>query len=1054
MKKTLVSCCVAMAATALLMACSSRETHTETQPKWPDLQSPIVYTDEEQQFVADVLSRMSVEQKVGQILQAEIQTITPQEAKQYHIGSILNGGGSVPHRQDGATAKDWATFAQAFYEATASSESGVAIPVIWGTDAVHGHGNLQGATIFPHNIGLGAANNPDLMEKIGEITAREVRASGIDWVFAPTVAVARNDRWGRTYESYSEVPVRVAALAAPLVEGMQGKIGSAEFLDDTHVMASVKHFIADGGTQGGDDQGNAVMSEADLIRFHAPGYFASLDAGAMTVMSSFSAWNGDKMHGNKYLLDEVLRHHLNFNGFLVGDWNGHGQLPGCTNDSCPASFNAGLDMYMVPYDWRSMYDKVLEQVNAGDISLARLDQAVTRILLVKKRMGMFEGKGPLDRALGGKNEVVGSDAHRQVARQAVRESLVLLKNNQQVLPIAANARILVTGDGADNLAKQSGGWTVTWQGTGTQTDDYTGATSIAGGLRAAVTSAGGTVEVSQNGEFSAQPDVAIVVFGEDPYAEGQGDINTLEYSTGNTVTLALMERLKAQNIPVVAVFLSGRPLWVTPYINAADAFVAAWLPGSEGAGIADVLIGDITGEARYDFRGRLAFSWPATPLQDALNWGDDDYSPLFPYNYGLDYSSNTNLPQLNEDVEGLLDPSQQALSLYSGRPLQPFNVFINNAERNQILSGAFAQLPDGSVTLETTDKDVQEDALKLSFKDSWLSGVYIAGGTIDFTPYMSHGVLSMDLRIDSMKKGTLTVLTDCSINCRQGVNLRDWAIEQEGKGWQSIAIPLSCLVENQSDPSKIQRAFTLRTGGEGQLAVANVSIANNVQATVSCPANLSVTPATLNEYWSESWWLPRHKKKVTQAQQGTAELVMIGDSITHGWESDGQAVWEKHFGDIDTLNLGFGGDRTENVLWRLDHGTLGKVTPKLTVMMIGTNNTGHRLDTPEAIRDGVAAILDRLEQQIPESPVLLLGIFPRSASPDDALRKNNNAANVLLKALAEEKGIMYADIGDGFLDSSGTLSEEIMPDLLHPKAKGYEIWAKALTPYINKYVRQ
>lgn len=1051
-------------ASVALVACTSATAPDPTSKadsvettSWPTLQSPISYAEEDKAFVANLVARMSTEQKVGQLMQAEIQTITPAEARQYHIGSILNGGGSVPNRQAAATARDWAVFAQSFYDATATSENGeVAIPVLWGTDAVHGHGNLIGATIFPHNIGLGAANNVELMTRIGEVTAREVRASGIEWIFAPTVAVARNDRWGRTYESYSEHPDRVASLGAALVTGMQGKPGTSTFLDESHTLASVKHYLGDGGTTGGDDQGDTAVSEADLIRLHAPGYFSTLDAGALTVMASFSSWNGDKMHGNRYLLNDILRDKLDFNGFVVGDWNGHGQLPGCTNDSCYQTVNAGLDLVMVPYDWKTMYANTLAQVQAGDISESRLNEAVTRILLVKKQLGLFNGKGPLERELGGNNAVVGSEAHRDVARQAVRESLVLLKNNNRTLPIAGNANVLVAGDGANDLAKQSGGWTVTWQGTGTQQADYVGATSILQGFEQAMSAAGGNVTYSAQGEYVTKPDVAVVVFGEDPYAEGQGDINTLEFSPGKHETLTLLKQLQADGIPVVSVFLSGRPLWVTPYINASDAFVAAWLPGSEAQGIADVLVGDSEGKPVYDFSGTLAFSWPKTPLQDTLNVGDDNYDPLFAYGYGLTYAKGKTVAPLNEDVPGVAGEGVQDIALYAGRPLQPFNVFLNNSQRDQIFSGAFAQLPDGTVTVETTDKDIQEDALLVTFKQDWMSGLFIAGGQLDLSPFYPNGALEFDIRIDDMEKGRLDVILDCNINCRNMIAMRDWAVEKQGKGWQQVSIPMHCMLENAEHGKQVQRAFTLRTGGDGQFALANVHFRREAsvpaELQIQCPANIATQPDTLNEYWAVDWWMPRHNEKVAQAQQGTAKLVMIGDSITHGWEGDGKAVWERYFGDIDTLNLGFGGDRTENVLWRLRHGELGNVKPDLVMLMIGTNNTGHRFDDPTRIRDGVAAILDELALQVPDAQVVIQAIFPRSAQPDDELRVNNNQANALLKALAKERQVTFVDFGQAFLTKDGVLTKEVMPDLLHPKEYGYDKWAKQIEPIIKQYV--
>lgn len=1048
------------ACSALLTACVSESTTSNVDAKptvqWPQLSPPPLYPESDEKFVDMLMQKMSVEQKVGQILQAEIQTISPEEAAKYHIGSILNGGGSVPERNTQATATDWATFADRYYQASNKAQGNLpAIPVIWGTDAVHGHGNLRGATLFPHNIALGATHDPELLKRIGEVTAKEVRASGIEWVFGPTVAVARNDLWGRTYESYSEDPALVARLGEQLIIGLQGKVGTDEFLDENHVLATAKHFLADGGTQGGDDQGNAVISESELINIHLPGYVAAINVGVGSIMASFSSWNGEKMHGNPYLLDHVLRQKLAFKGVVVGDWNGHGQVPNCTNDSCPQSINAGVDLIMVPYDWKSMYGLTLKQVEQGDISTARLDQAVKRILLVKKKLGLFDGKAPSQRLWALQNNVVGNAEHRLVARQAVRESLVLLKNNEQTLPINPKHHILVTGDAADSIAKQSGGWSVSWQGVGHKNEDYPGATSIFHGIQQAVVEQGGSVELSADGSFKHKPDIAIVVYGENPYAEGQGDINTLEFAPNQPQQLILINTLKKQGIKVVSVFLSGRAMWTNPYINASDAFVAAWLPGSEGQGVADVLIGDIQGKARYDFSGQLSFSWPRTPLQTTVNIGDTNYDPQFGFGYGLSYEDKTNLPPLAENVVGIATLSKQSINLYQGRPMQPWQVAIKSHQHDQILSGAFAQVMDGMATIRSIDKDVQEDALLLNFKDSWSSGLFFTNGSMDLSAYQEKGTVEFDLRIDDIDKGKIDLIIGCDRDCRHVYRLREWAQAHQQKGWQHLSIPLSCLLDKNNDLTQISKPFNLSTGGEGQIALANVEFKAEGKPNMSCHSSieLATTPDVLNEYWSVDWWKPRHAEKVAQANLGEAQVIMIGDSITHGWENSGKAVWDKHFGDVNTLNLGYGGDRTENVLWRMQHGELGTNKPKLVVMMIGTNNTGHRMDSPQAIAAGVNAIVDELKAQVPKANILLLAIFPRDAKPNAPMRLNNQEATQLIADIAKQRNLLFANFNAGFLTNDGTLTTEMMPDLLHPQALGYEVWAKQLAPYIDQYVR-
>ncbi len=408
---------------------------------------------------------------------------------------------------------------------------------------------------------------------------------------------------------------------------------------------------------------------------------------------------------------------------------------------------------------------------------------------------------------------------------------------------------------------------------------------------------------------------------------------------------------------------------------------------------------------------------------------------------------------LPEQAESIEQPVVKDIDLYVGRPLEPWRMYIRNFEQEQFLSGTFTQLQDETITARTLDKDVQEDALQLTFQNHWNTGLYISDGVVDLSEHLKQGTLELDIRVDAIQKGTADILVDCSVNCRKAFQMRDWALEHEGQGWQHLSIPLACLLDDKADVTAIRRPFELRTGGNGQLAIANVRFTVEGQPNMACPEKLSTTPDTLHEYWAVDWWLPRHESKVAQAEKGTAELLMIGDSITHGWEDKGKAVWEEHFADVDTLNLGFGGDRTENVLWRLQHGTLGNTQPKLAVIMIGTNNTGHRLDTPEDIRDGVGAILDELKAQVPDTKVLLLAIFPRSETPDDALRQNNEATNQLLQTLAEQRGIMFDNFNSAFLQEDGILTREIMPDLLHPEHDGYEIWASKLTPYIGEYVR-
>jgi beta-glucosidase len=599
--------------------------------------------------VARLLAQLSVEEKVGQLIQAETLSITPEEVHRYHIGSLLIGGNAGPHGDDRAPAQDWLALADAFYDASVTPEPGrPIIPEIWGIDAVHGHNNIIGATLFPHNIGLGAMRDPDLARKIGAATAEEVRVTGQDWAFAPTVAVVRNDRWGRTYESYSENPELVAQYATAMVKGLQGEPGAPDFLKGGHVIASIKHFIGDGGTGQGSDEGDTHYSETALRDLFAPAYEAGIAAGAQTVMASYSSWRGNKMHANRGLLTDILYDRLGFDGVIVGDYDGHAQVPGCSTGDCPAAVNAGLDMFMVSRDWKALYSNTLAEVQSGKIATARLDDAVSRILRVKLRAGVMNEGRPSSRPLAGQWDLLGSPGHRALARQAVRESLVLLKNENRILPLSPHLNLLVAGDGADNMMKQTGGWTISWQGNSNSRADFPGATTIFEGLRNAVTAAGGHAELSAEGAFTQRPDAAVVVFGEEPYAETRGDRPNVDYAPGERRDLKLIQGLKAQGIATVCVFLSGRAMYVTPELNACDAFVAAWQPGTEGEGVADLLIAKPDGTPAADFRGTLSFSWPRSPEQSQLNIGEEPYYPLFPYGYGLTYGAPQNLGVLSE----------------------------------------------------------------------------------------------------------------------------------------------------------------------------------------------------------------------------------------------------------------------------------------------------------------------------------------------------------------------------------------------------------------------
>ena len=775
---------MAMSVIAALLLSASLSVHPEI---WPALKPPP--RDAKIEKAIDALMRkMTLEEKVAQVIQPAISNVTPDDVRQYHFGSILNGGGGWPGDVHKVTPQEWLAKADAFYDASMDTSTGKqAIPVIWGADAVHGHNNIVGATLFPHNIGLGATRDAALVKRIGEITADEMAITGLDWNFFPNVSVVRDDRWGRTYESYSENPALVRKLGASFITGLQSH----------HIIATAKHFLGDGGTNGGKDQGDNLSTEQELRDIHAAGYVSALQAGVQTIMVSYNSWHGQKMHGNGALLTDVLKKRMGFDGFLVGDWNGHGQVPGCTNASCPQSFNAGLDMFMVPEDWKALHANLLAQVRSGEIKQSRLDDAVRRILRVKMRMGLFTEGKPSQRPLAGKFDQLRSTEHRDVARRAVRESLVLLKNNGAVLPIAPEKNVLVAGDGADNVSKQTGGWTLSWQGNDNTNADFPGSTSIWRGIQERVEAAGGRATLSGDGSFVEKPDVAIVVYGEEPYAEFQGDRRTLIYSDPSR--LALLERLKTARVPIVSVFLSGRPLWINPFLNASDAFVAAWLPGTEGAGIADALFG------ANDFHGKLSFSWPKTPTQ-IVNAGDKPYDPLFAFGYGLTLKDRVDVPQLSTDT-GDADLSEAGSYFAHGAEVAPWAVKAN-----------------GGATME---REGPESRLVRWSNAGTLS--IATANPVDLTRESNANLaLSLDVALRQAPAGAVRLSIGGS-----SLDITPLVRALPAGEWQTIRVRLRCFA---TDMSRVD-AFTLSTDAPFALSVSDVKL---VAATESpCPKGSS-----------------------------------------------------------------------------------------------------------------------------------------------------------------------------------------------------------------------
>lgn len=623
---------------------------TSGNADWPQITSPVGRDAAMERRIAAIVAGMTLRQKIGQMTQADIRSVTPAQVREHYLGSVLNGGGAWPGGNKRAAAGDWVSLSRAFYDASMATDMAVKIPVIWGTDAVHGHNNVFTATLFPHNIGLGAARDPELLGRIAGLTARQVRATGITWIFAPTLAVVQNPRWGRTYESYSSDPELVRAYAKTFVESMQG-----DLVGSTAAIASAKHFIGDGGTWLGKDQGETRTSRDELIRTHAPGYFGALEAGAQNVMISYSSWTETgagadaahgKMHGNRELITEVLKDRIGFDGFVVSDWNAIEQVEGCTRTHCPQAINAGIDMIMVPDDWEKFIAETVADVEQGRIAMSRIDDAVTRILRVKMRTGLFDRSPFLDAAA---EADLASEEARATAREAVAKSLVLLKNGpHSPLPLARNARILLVGRGADKVTAQTGGWSLTWQGDETDDSDYPLADDMLSAIRQAVAN-GGSVDFSEDGTGVdvGSYDTVVMVLSEAPYAEMKGDIPypaTMRHSARYPQDLAALQRVAGKGVPVVSVLFSGRPVYANDLLNLSDTFVAAWLPGTEARGITDVLFEAEGNTHARSFSGRLPFAWLGDPCPETAA-----KPVLFPRGYGLDSASRIESTDLSVD---------------------------------------------------------------------------------------------------------------------------------------------------------------------------------------------------------------------------------------------------------------------------------------------------------------------------------------------------------------------------------------------------------------------
>lgn len=784
--------------------------------EWSHVRSAIAPDAALEKRVAAIVAGMTLEQKIGQMTQPEIKTATPDDVRRYYLGSVLNGGGSWPNGNKRANAAEWLALADKYHDASMATDMKVKVPVVWGIDAIHGNSNVFGATLFPHNIGLGAARNPKLAYEIGAATGKAVRATGIAWVFGPTIAVVRDDRWGRTYESFSEDSKLVASYAGEYVKGLQGR-----FKSDANVLASAKHFIGDGGTEHGKDRGDTRATPAQMAAIHGAGYIPALAQGAQTVMASFNSVNGVKMHGSREMLTDVLKTRMGFDGFVVSDWNGIAEVPGCRNDSCPQAINAGIDMIMVPDDWKAFIANTIAQVKAGEIPMARIDDAVTRILRVKLRAGLF-GKRPSQNAYAGKDAAL---LERELARRAVRESLVLLKNEGPALPLARGKKILVVGKSADNLSNQTGGWSLTWQGTDNTNADFPHADSILAAIRAAAGEANVSFSADAQGVDVGQFDAVVAVVGERPYAEGDGDIGpsgTLRHSSRYPEDLAVLEAVAGKGKPVITVFVAGRPLFVNDLLNLSDTFIAAWLPGTEGKGVSDLLV---AGPRKYDFKGKLSFSWPKSACQTPLNVGDAEYAPLFAFGYGLRSGQRSSLGKLDASYAPGGCGSSNTFPVYGQADRASFPLQVRSGSEQLALGAdlnATFRLP--GITVQTAQVNTQQDAKLVTWSAGAPAGArLVARGAkpMQLPPAAARdGALQFDTIVSAAPQGRVTLaMQDTALDATRLFT------RLAGKGKQTVKLPLACFTARGLQLERVDAPFSIGADGAFAVAIANIDIA-------------------------------------------------------------------------------------------------------------------------------------------------------------------------------------------------------------------------------------
>jgi beta-glucosidase len=810
-------CHLTLLAAALLATGAQAAPPRPALADWPRITSAVAPDPALEARVRAIVAGMTLRQKVGQMTQAEIGSVTPDEVRDYAIGSVLNGGGSWPDKNKFATAADWVALADRYYDASMATDLPIKVPVVWGIDAVHGNNNVYSATLYPHNIGLGAAHDPRLAGRMGRAVARSVRATGINWVFAPTLAVVRDVRWGRTYESFSSDPALVAAYATEYVRGLQGSL-----VDDGAVIATAKHFIGDGATYLGRDQGNSLVTRADMINLYGQPYYAALQAGAQTVMASFNSWHDQsaavdygKVHGSRALLTDALKTRMGFDGFVVSDWDGIGQVADCSKDACAQAINAGIDMVMAPTDWKAFIANTVRQVEAGQIPLARIDDAVSRIVRVKLRAGLF-GVKPSGSRYAGQQAAL---QDRALARELVQKSQVLLKNDTGALPLTPGRRILVVGEGADSVVLQSGGWTLTWQGTGNQASDFPAADTILAGIRAANGAGRVTYSVDGAGVDVAAFDTVIAVLAESPYAEGAGDIGrsgTLRHTARYPHELAMLQRVAGKGKPVVTVLLSGRPVWTNDVMNLSDSFVAAWLPGSEGRGVADMLF-----KGGPAFTGMLPFAWPAFACQGVVAGNG-----LFAVGYGLQGGARSGVGPLDTSAQEGGCADANVLPVYVRGDHVRWPLFIASGAQRLSLGRDLAdvvQLP--GIKVDNAEFVQGHEGKRVA----WTGPARIearAPAARVLPDFAANGALRFDVQVTQAPAGMVTLGFGTG-----AVDVTRLFAGLAGKPYRTVTIPLSCFGARQAS---VETPFSVQSDAPFTAVLGAIELVGSQATELSC----------------------------------------------------------------------------------------------------------------------------------------------------------------------------------------------------------------------------